>query len=136
MTRYVALIHRSAASSYGVVFPDFPGCISTGETLDEAVRNGAEALALHVAGLKEDGARIPKPRSLERIKTAKEDWVEFKSAVATMIPLLPLPQRAIRLNVSLDHGLAQAIDHAAKRRGMTRSGFLTEAARRLLLDVA
>jgi len=136
MTRYVALIYRSSGSSHGVVFPDFPGCISTGDTLDDAVRNGAEALALHVAGMKEDGARIPKPRSIERIKAAKEDWIEWKNAVATMIPLLPLPQRAVRLNVSLDRGLAQAIDQAAKRQGMTRSGFLTEAARRLLLDVA
>jgi predicted RNase H-like HicB family nuclease len=136
MTRYVALIHRARGTSLGVVFPDFPGCVSSGSTLDEAVRNGAEALALHVAGMREDGARIPKPRTLAHIRAAKEDWLEWKDTAATMIPLLPLPQRAVRLNVSLDRGLARAIDHAAKRRGMTRSGFLTEAARRLLLDVA
>ena len=33
---YIALIHKDARSDYGVSFPDFPGCITAGKTLDEA----------------------------------------------------------------------------------------------------
>jgi len=47
--RYVSFIHRTDAS-YGVSFPDFPGCVSVGDTVDEAVRLGREALAFHVEG--------------------------------------------------------------------------------------
>jgi len=32
---YIALIHKEENSDYGVSFPDFPGCISAGETLEQ-----------------------------------------------------------------------------------------------------
>lgn len=44
---YTAIIHKDEDSGYGVSFPDVPGCFSAGETLDEALQMGAEALALH-----------------------------------------------------------------------------------------
>ena len=40
-----------------------------------------------------------------------------------------LPYSPRRVNISLDYGLLQAIDDEAKRRGMTRSAFLSSAAR-------
>ena len=47
--RYVSFIHRDEAG-YGVSFPDFPGCVSVGDTVDDAIRHGSEALAFHVEG--------------------------------------------------------------------------------------
>jgi predicted RNase H-like HicB family nuclease len=47
MTAYVALIHKDPDSDYGVSFPDLPGCVSAGSTLDEAIALAHEALALH-----------------------------------------------------------------------------------------
>ena len=38
MTEYIALIHKEPGSDYGVSFPDFPGCITAGTTVDEARR--------------------------------------------------------------------------------------------------
>ena len=43
-----------------------------------------------------------------------------------------LPGRAVRLNISLDEALVEAIDATAQSRGMTRSGFLAEAAKRAI----
>ena len=51
MLSYIALIHKDADSEYGVSFPDLPGCISAGATLDEARAMAAEALAMHLEGL-------------------------------------------------------------------------------------
>ena len=65
--RYVSFIHRENAG-YGVSFPDFPGCVAVGETLEEAVGQGCEALAFHVEGLCEDGEPIPSPRSIDEIE--------------------------------------------------------------------
>ncbi len=53
---------------FGVSFPDFPGCVSMGGTVDDAVRPGSEALAFHVEGMAADGEPIPQPRSIEAIK--------------------------------------------------------------------
>ena len=48
---------------------------------------------------------------------------------AVMIPLLIDPGRTVRANVSFDAALLDAIDAAAKERGLTRSAFLASAAR-------
>ena len=67
MTAYIALIHKDAHSDYGISFPDFPGCITAGSSLDEARAMAAEALAFHIEGLIEDGQSVPLPSPLETI---------------------------------------------------------------------
>jgi predicted RNase H-like HicB family nuclease len=44
MRYYIAVIHKDADSDFGVSFPDLPGCITAGRTLDEARVMAAEAL--------------------------------------------------------------------------------------------
>ena len=67
MRQYIGLIHKEADSDYGISFPDLPGVISVGKTLDEVREMGAEALALHLEGLMADGEAAPEPRSLEEL---------------------------------------------------------------------
>jgi predicted RNase H-like HicB family nuclease len=68
MSGYIALVHKDAGTSYGVSFPDVPGCVSAGDTLDEALANASEALAGHLALMRADGDAMPTARSLEAIK--------------------------------------------------------------------
>ena len=49
MAGYIALVHKDEGTSYGVSFPDVLGCISAGDTFEEAVANAAEALDGHLA---------------------------------------------------------------------------------------
>lgn len=133
MNYYVALIHKHRHSDFGVMFPDFPGCVSAGTTYEEAVHMGAEALAFHVDGMQADGAAIPEPRSVEQIRGAKGDWIDWKDAVVAMIPLLPSQGKPKATNVSLDSALLTAIDHYADSTGLTRSGVLSEGAKLLML---
>ena len=127
--RYVSFIHRDEAG-FGVSFPDFPGCVSVGATIDDAVRQGSEALAFHVEGLVDDGEAIPSPRSIDAIKADPElaDW--RRDADLVLIPLLLDRGSSRRVNISLDRGLLEAIDDEARQRRMTRSAFLATAARR------
>ncbi len=37
---YIAYLHKDRKSDFGVSFPDFPGCITAGKTLDESARKG------------------------------------------------------------------------------------------------
>ena len=127
--RYVSFIHRDAAG-FGVSFPDFPGCVSVGDTIDDAIRQGSEALAFHVEGLVDDGEAIPSPRLIDDIKADPElaDW--RRDADLVLIPLLLDRGSSRRVNISLDCGLLEAIDDEARQRRMTRSAFLATAARR------
>ena len=67
MRQYIALIHKDPDSDYGISFPDLPGVVSAGKTLDEAREMGAEALELHLEGMAADGDTTPEPSSLEEI---------------------------------------------------------------------
>jgi predicted RNase H-like HicB family nuclease len=126
MAHYIAVLHHENGA-YGVIFPDFPGCISAGTSFDDAIHQGAEALAFHVAGLQEDGEAIPCPRSLEAIR-ATEDWIDWRDAYIALIPLLPAPDIADRINVTLPRRLLAQIDAVTRN----RSGFLAQAAAQAL----
>lgn len=127
---YVAFIHADDATGFGVSFPDFPGCISYGETVDDALRMAREALAFHVEGMKEDGDAVPMPRDIREVESDAE-LAEWRAGAALVyVPLISDMGTAKRVNISIDPGLLSAIDDAAKSRGMNRSAFLASAARK------
>lgn len=127
--RYPAVIYKDEDSDYGVAFPDFPGCISAGSTIDEAADMALEALQFHVDGLIEDGEVIPKASSLAVAKARGDKDGEVVALI--MVPVsIPAPPR--RVNISIDANLLDKIDKEAKRRGKTRSAFLAEGAKALL----
>jgi predicted RNase H-like HicB family nuclease len=59
-----AIVVEKAKNNYSAYVPDLPGCIATGETVEETERLLREAIALHVAGLHEDGLEVPEPSSV------------------------------------------------------------------------
>jgi predicted RNase H-like HicB family nuclease len=63
MKKYAIVVER-AARNYAAYVPDLPGCVATGATVEEVERLLREAIALHVAGLREDGLPVPEPSSL------------------------------------------------------------------------
>ena len=85
MAGYIALVHKDAGTSYGVSFPDVPGCISAGDTFEQAVANAAEALAGHFAAMKADGDAIPAPRSFEALKRDPVFAADAADAIVTMV---------------------------------------------------
>ena len=84
--RYVSFIHHGPDSGYGISFPDFPGCVSVGETVDAAIRNGRDALAFHVEGLRDDGEPAPRPRSIEEIESDSDLAAWRKRADIVFVP--------------------------------------------------
>jgi predicted RNase H-like HicB family nuclease len=132
--RYIAFVHKDPDSIYGVSFPDMPGCISAGETIDEAVRNAVEALSGHVRMLEADGDPIPPPRDFDSIINDPAFAEDREGAMTTIVPLLRDRGSTTRVNVSFDLGLLEAIDVVARERGQTRSAFLASAARREIIS--
>jgi predicted RNase H-like HicB family nuclease len=132
--RYVAFVHKDPDSAYGISFPDFPGCISVGDTMDDVIANGTKALGFHVRGMEADGDTIPEPHSLEEIINNAEFAEELAEASIALVPLVRDLGSTTRINVSLDLGLLKAIDDEARSRGQTRSAFIASAARRELIE--
>lgn len=52
---------------FGVSFPNFPGCVTAGKTLDEARRLAAEPLALRIGGMTKAGEEIPEASTLDAL---------------------------------------------------------------------
>jgi predicted RNase H-like HicB family nuclease len=64
-SHYIALIHKDPDSSYGVSFPDVPGVIAMGDTLDSAIAEAGSALAF---AFEDWPGQLPVPRSLETLR--------------------------------------------------------------------
>jgi predicted RNase H-like HicB family nuclease len=125
MPNYIAVVHKEPTSDYGVSFPDFPGCITAGKSIDEAKDLAYEALLLHLEGLREDGEQLPAPTNLEDIVADPEN----ADAVAFLVVSVPDAQgKAKRINITIPEETLRRVDVAAKRRGLSRSSFLTRAA--------
>jgi predicted RNase H-like HicB family nuclease len=135
MARHVIALVHEESGSYGISFPDFPGCVSAARSLDEAVQRGAAVLAFHVAGMIEDGDELPVIRSLAQMQSDRRFRADAKGAVVVAVPL-DVPGKAVRLNISLDEHLVEQIDRAAAASGQTRSAFLAEAAKSKLRGAA
>jgi predicted RNase H-like HicB family nuclease len=132
LTYYVALAHKEKGTAWGILFPDFPGCISAGDTFDRAMAGATEALAGHIAVMREYGDAVPGPRSLEVIRASRKFENELKGAIVAMVPLLPQTHQPVTISVSIDKALLDALDQHAEGSGRTRSALLAEGAHILL----
>ena len=65
-----AMIVEKGEKNYSAYFPDLPGCIATGTTLEELKQAMREALELHLRGMREDGLPIPEPSLVEYVEAA------------------------------------------------------------------
>ena len=87
---------------YLIEYPDLPGCMSDGETTEEAITNGQEAIAAWIATAEAMGRNIPVPGQIERysgkwlqrapkslhgrlMEQAKREGVSFNTYVTTIL---------------------------------------------------
>ena len=132
MGQYIGLIHKEADSHFGVSFPDFPGVATAGTTLDDARAMAEEALAFHIEGLVEDGEAIPEASSLEDVMADPDN----RSGVAILVAVKTEAPKVIRINVTLPGDILEQIDKYALAHGLSRSGFLAQAAKKAMLEAA
>jgi len=79
MDRYIfpAVFESDGNGGYTVTFPDLPGCITEGDTLDEALYMAKDALELYIYNLEEDNETIPAPTAPEKIKVPEGAFVNL-----------------------------------------------------------
>jgi predicted RNase H-like HicB family nuclease len=120
---YIAYLHKNKGSDFGVSFPDFPGCVTAGKTLEEVRTLAAEALTLHIAGMIEDGEALPEPSTLDQLS---EDPA-MQGAVAFLVSA-ETPEKTVRVNITARESQIEAIDRLARKAGMTRSAYMVQSA--------
>lgn len=58
-----------------IEFPDLPGCLPCATTVESAMKNAKEALALHLYGMEKDNDDIPEPTDIRSIRTDKNQTI-------------------------------------------------------------
>lgn len=128
MPRYFALLDGKPGA-FGVAFPDCPGCTAMGADENAAYANAIAALGEWIHDARAEGD-APEPRSIEELRRDPEVNASIaEGAIFLAVPLVIESGRPVKANISLDQGLLDEIDAAAKRAGLTRSAFLASAAR-------
>lgn len=120
------VIHKDKGSDYGVTVPDFPGCFSAGDSVEDALAEAREAIELHLEGMLADGETIPKTTPFESLQNRPE----HNGGVWFCVTIDPskLAGKVKRINVTIPENLLEQIDDAAAAEQVSRSGFLTAAA--------
>ena len=131
MTFYIGLVDKSSEGAFGVWFPDLPGCTAMAGTADKLFGAAVDVVRIWIEDAIASGDDVPAPRDIAALldepdvqEARRDDMASF-----LMVPLLLDRGRPTRANISIDAGLLEAIDAAAKQRGLTRSAFLASAAR-------
>lgn len=125
---YPVIIHKDDGSAYGVTVPDFPGCFSAGDTVEEALENVQEAVELYMEGEDMEDMGLPDASDFEVVARS----ADAAGGAIAMVNIDPsfLDKRVTRINVTVPmHALAR-IDRAAKAKGTSRSKFLVDSALR------
>jgi antitoxin HicB len=87
MRHYIGIVHKEPASSFGVHFPDLPGVISSGKTIDDAILNAAEVLAFAAEDWEElTGQPFPQPRSFDELRNDPDMLARDTDSIIAAIP--------------------------------------------------
>lgn len=125
MARYPALID-GAKGAYGVAFPDLPGIVAMGATLEEAMLNAEAVLQDAALEAERDGIALSPPSALEEVD------VPAGTALSSILLVRAAPaRRSVRLNLTLDAAVADIIKSESDRRGMSRKRYVEWMTRRL-----
>ncbi|SIQ19325.1 MULTISPECIES: type II toxin-antitoxin system HicB family antitoxin [Acidiphilium] len=118
----IAIEPGTDQTAFGVAIPDLPGCFSAGDTLDEALTAAEQAAAAWIDATLDAGGPIPKPTSLDAIRT-NPDYAGWTFGIITIDPAL-LDDTIARVNITLPRRILKRLDALAAAAGETRSGFI------------
>jgi predicted RNase H-like HicB family nuclease len=125
MRHYFAWVEQEGDSAFCAQFPDLPHVFSAADQQEDVIREACDALRLAA-----QDSVLPPPSEHAAI-LRREDVREAlaKGAYLIQVPLIEIGTEVVRANITLERAMLDAIDFAAKGRGMTRSAFLVNAAR-------
>lgn len=126
--RYPAVLgYDGPTQQYYVLWPDLPGCTTTGATEDEALEHAREAMSLHLWGMEVDGDEIPAPTPLHRLDLG--EYVEEGEKIVAVLIEVWMPSFRERMEtkaVNRTVTLPGWLDSQAKRAALNYSQILQD----------
>ena len=119
--RYPILIEPATGDTcFGVQVPDFPGCFSAGDTVEEAIRKAEESAAAWIDATLDDGEIVPSPSSWETVRAIEPNWI------VSYIEVNPadLDDSVERVNITMPRRVLRRLDALARAEGESRSGYI------------
>ena len=120
---FPALAEPSTTGGYHATFPDLPGCTAEGVAMSDLLVKARARLTEKLKDLSDNGESWPEASSMEAMQPNTRP-----GAVLLLIDI-EVDDPPMRVNISIGERLLKRIDAAAQKSGMTRSGFLAQAAR-------
>jgi predicted RNase H-like HicB family nuclease len=120
---YPSVFHKDE-DSYWVEFPDLPGCLTDGQTLDEAMKNAEEVLGVYIATRLEDDLEIAPPSAIESL-LFKDG---FSTYITTDVDQYRRKTKAVKKTLSIPQWLSEE----AERQHISFSAVLQSALKREL----
>ena len=124
ITKYLVYVEKAPDTLYSITIPDFPGVFSSSPTIDGIAANVQEAIALYFED--EPELAIPAPTGIEVLNADADYKNGFWLLVGIDFSFLDLKVR--RINVTIPENILAKIDGETRRRKISRSAFLSEAA--------
>lgn len=134
MAYYFLVFLPVIEGGYAILSPDFPEITSQGDTLEECMAMGADALTIVSEEYAKSRRPLPEPSTMAQARTfaanETDDSVDqSREPVLQLIQAPNVDMTPIKISISLPKADLEAIDAKARRLGMTRSGLLANAAR-------
>ena len=117
-------VFEPTETGYSVYFPDLPGCVSYGDDFENAQKQAADALGLHLYGMEKDGDKLPVPNKEPQIDP--ETASGYLISPITVFPDLvknELDNRAVKTNLTIPAWLKEL----AEAQGVNYSKILQAA---------
>lgn len=114
---YPALFHLNQDDgSYTITYPDFPGCVSEGKSLENALYMAQDALRVWIGYLVDEGESLPAPTQMQQVRPDPGEFVNLVRAVVQ-------DSRAVRRTVSIPKWMDDQVSAA----GISLSKVLQDA---------
>ena len=117
---YPAVIFKDKGSDYGVSFPDFLGCVTAGDTVEEAYEMAKEALDFHIDCMMKDKENIPDPSPLHTIKTNPE----YTDAYDILLVPVSIYAQSVRIDITIRKHVLNKADSLCRNRQISRSRYI------------
>ncbi len=124
MKTYVfpAFFRRVGTGGFSIDFPDLPGCVSTGDTVEEAMTMARESLSLHLYGFVEDNEPIPAATDLLALKPERDAFLTLVEGRPDMVRDI-IRNKAVKKTLTIPYWL----NEEAERMHINFSQVLQEA---------
>ena len=128
MATFIAIVRSHGRYGYAASFPDFPGCVVEGPTLDNVIAKAKEALPGHIEQLLDGNQRVCAPTAAEAIERGD----------ALLLAAIDVPDdlRAVQIDVAIPALALARIDSFAQRHGLTRAALFVESVDRWAMQEA